>query len=68
MAHRFEIRIEWDPQGYYVATVPQIPDFRVEGPSPDGLAVELSEALREAFRLDDPGDGSDIMIVRSDGN
>lgn len=65
MPPRFEIRIDWDSNGYYVTTVAQVPSVRMEGPSPDDLAVERREALRGAFRLEDPPDDPDIVVVRS---
>jgi len=60
MHSRIEILIARDSNGYYVATVTQFPEIRLEGGSPEDLEAEMREALLEGLDLGD----NDILIVR----
>ncbi len=47
MQHQFDVVIERDEEGYYVASVPQLPGCHTQGRSLD----ELTERVREAVAL-----------------
>ncbi len=47
MPHHFDVVIERDSEGYYVASVPQIPACHTQGRSLD----EVAERIREAIEL-----------------
>jgi predicted RNase H-like HicB family nuclease len=47
MSHDFDVVIERDSEGYYVATVPVLPGCHTQARSLD----ELSERIREAIEL-----------------
>lgn len=47
MARQFDVVIERDEEGYYVASVPQIPACHTQARSLD----ELTERIREAIEL-----------------
>jgi predicted RNase H-like HicB family nuclease len=47
MQHQFDVVIERDEEGYYVASVPQLPGCHTQGRSLD----ELTERIREAVAL-----------------
>jgi predicted RNase H-like HicB family nuclease len=47
MARQFDVVIECDAEGYYVASVPQIPGCHTQARSLD----EITERIREAIAL-----------------
>ncbi len=47
MSHEFDVVIERDSEGYYVASVPALPGCHTQARSLD----ELSERIREAIEL-----------------
>src|ERR1700676_4028961 len=47
MQHQFDVIIERDEEGYYVASVPQLPGCHTQG----RLLDELTERIREAVSL-----------------
>ena len=47
MSHDFDVVIERDSEGYYVATVPALPGCHTQARSLD----ELSERIKEAIEL-----------------
>lgn len=47
MPHQFDVIIERDEEGYYVASVPQIPGCHTQARSLD----EVAERIREAIEL-----------------
>ena len=47
MPHHFDVVIERDKEGYYVASVPQIPACHTEARSLD----EVTQRIREAIEL-----------------
>jgi predicted RNase H-like HicB family nuclease len=47
MARAFDAIIERDEEGYYVATVPELPGCHTQAKSPD----KLLERIREAIQL-----------------
>jgi len=55
MGLHYDILIERQPEGHYIATVRQLPGIQMEGPSPDDLEIEFQEAIRIALdkRTDD---------------
>lgn len=47
MQRQFDVVIERDEEGYYVASVPQLPSCHTQGRSLD----EVTERIREAIQL-----------------
>ena len=47
MPHQFDVVIERDAEGYYVASVPQIPGCHTQARSLD----EINERIREAIEV-----------------
>ena len=47
MSRQFDVVIERDAEGYYVASVPQLPGCHTQGRSLD----EINERIREAIEL-----------------
>ena len=47
MQHQFDVVIERDSEGYYVASVPQLPGCHTQARSLD----EVTERIREAIEL-----------------
>ncbi len=47
MAHQFDVVIERDEEGYYVASVPQLPGCHTQARSLD----EVTQRIREAIEL-----------------
>jgi predicted RNase H-like HicB family nuclease len=45
MARQFDVVIERDEEGMYVASVPQLPGCHTDAPSLDELMVEIREAI-----------------------
>lgn len=45
MARQFDVVIERDEEGLYVATVPQLPGCHTDATSLDELMVEIREAI-----------------------
>jgi len=45
MARQFDVVIERDEEGLYVASVPQLPGCHTDGTSLDELMVEIREAI-----------------------
>ena len=46
MARQFDVVIERDEEGLYVASVPQLPGFNTDGASLDELMLEIREAIQ----------------------
>jgi predicted RNase H-like HicB family nuclease len=46
MGLHYDIVIELQSGGCYVASVKQLPGFQMEGPSPNDLEIEVQEAIR----------------------
>jgi predicted RNase H-like HicB family nuclease len=46
MAHQFDVLIERDEEGMYVASVPQLPRCHTDAASLDELMVEIREAIK----------------------
>ena len=60
----YDVVIEWDRGGYYVVSIPQLPDFRVEAESSVGLKTLIRKAI--AVQLDvfgEPIDGVELSMV-----
>jgi predicted RNase H-like HicB family nuclease len=47
LAHQFDVVIERDEEGYYVASVPQLPGYHTQARSLD----EVTQRIREAIEL-----------------
>lgn len=45
MAHQFDVLIEGDEEGMYVASVPQLPGCHTDAASLDEFMVEIREAI-----------------------
>lgn len=56
MAHEFDVIVEKDSEGYYVASVPALPGCHTQAKSLD----ELMERAKEAIRLCLEVEGKDI--------
>lgn len=52
MIRRYDVVIEWDPDGHYVGSVRQFPSVRFVGPSPEDVEVEIWEVIWEILRID----------------
>jgi predicted RNase H-like HicB family nuclease len=53
MIPKYDVIVEWDSAGYYVATLPQLNGLRVEGQpfqSAEDLELEVREGIEEFFR------------------
>ncbi len=46
MARQFDVVIERDEEGMYVASVPQLPGCHTDSPSLDEIMVEIREAIQ----------------------
>ena len=56
MAHEFDVIVERDSEGYYVASVPALPGCHTQAKSLD----ELMERAKEAIRLCLEVEGKDV--------
>ncbi len=56
MAHEFDVIVERDSEGYYVASVPALPGCHTQARSLD----ELMERAKEAIRLCLEAEGKDV--------
>lgn len=45
MTHQFDVVVERDSQGYFVASVPALPGCHSQAKSPDELMVRICEAI-----------------------
>jgi predicted RNase H-like HicB family nuclease len=52
MQHQFDVVIERDEEGYYVASVPQLPGCHTQGRSLDELAERTREAIALCLEVD----------------
>ena len=59
MVRRFDVVIERDEEGVYVASVPQLPGCHTDGTSLDELMVEIREAI--ALYLDVEGHERQVL-------
>ncbi|MBM4465901.1 MAG: type II toxin-antitoxin system HicB family antitoxin [Chloroflexi bacterium] len=53
MAKEFSLTIEQDEEGYLVATVPELQDYRFQAESLDELMDKLKEALKLCLELEE---------------
>ena len=51
MGPHYDIEIRSENEGLYVASVKQLPGFRMEAPSPEDLELEVQEAIRMYLEL-----------------
>ncbi len=64
MGLHYSIRITRVEDGHYEATVRQLPEFTMEGTSPDYLEMEVEEAIRMYFMLSGrPTSGLDFSVT-----
>ena len=52
MARQFDVVIERDEEGMYVASVPQLPGCHTDGTSLDELMVEIREAIELCLEVE----------------
>lgn len=52
MAHQFDVVIERDEEGMYVASVPQLPGCHTDASSLDELMVEIREAIELCLEVE----------------
>ena len=52
MPRQFDVVIERDTEGYYVASVPQIPACHTEGRSLDEVTDRIREAIAPCLEVD----------------
>ena len=52
MARQFDVVIERDEEGLYVASVPQLPGCHTDGTSLDELMVEIREAIELCLEVE----------------
>ena len=53
MARQFDVVIERDEEGMYVASVPQLPGCHTDASSLDELMVEIREAIELCLEVQD---------------
>ena len=54
MQHQFDVVIERDEDGYYVASVPQLPACHTQGRSLDEVTERIQEAIELCLEVDGP--------------
>ncbi len=66
MARHFDVVIEQDEEGVYVASVPQLPGCHTDGTSLDELMVEIREAIELCLEVKghEPNDLEFVGIQR----
>ncbi len=52
MARQFDVVIERDEEGFYVASVPQLPGCHTDATSLDDLMVEIREAIELCLEVE----------------
>jgi predicted RNase H-like HicB family nuclease len=52
MARQFDVVIERDEEGLYVASVPQLPGCHTDGTSLDELMVDIREAIELCLEVE----------------
>lgn len=52
MSRQFDVVIERDEEGVYVASVPQLPGCHTDGTSLDELMVEIREAIELCLEVE----------------
>ncbi len=52
MKRHFDVVIERDEEGYYVASIPQLPGCHTQGRSLDELAVRIREAAELCLEVE----------------
>lgn len=52
MVRQFDVLIERDEEGLYVASVPQLPGCHTDGTSLDELMVEIREAIELCLEVE----------------
>ena len=52
MGRQFDVVIEWDEEGVYVASVPQLPGCHTDSTSLDELMVEIREAIQLCLEVE----------------
>jgi predicted RNase H-like HicB family nuclease len=55
MRHEFNVVIERDAEGYYVATVPDLRGCHTQARSLDKLLSRIREAIELCLEVEDPG-------------
>ena len=52
MQHQFDAVIERDEEGYYIASLPQLPGCHTQGRSLDEVAERIREAIELCLEVD----------------
>ena len=58
MARQFDVVIERDEEGLYVASVPQLPGCHTDGTSLDELMVDIREAIELCLEVEGEPSGN----------
>jgi predicted RNase H-like HicB family nuclease len=63
MARQFDVVIERDSEGYYVASVPQIPACHTQAQSLDEVMLRVREAIELCLEVEGVPPGQDLEFV-----
>ncbi|BDC48099.1 HicB family protein [Bryobacterales bacterium F-183] len=63
MARQFDVVIERDEEGVYVASVPQLPGCHTDGTSLDELMVEIREAIELCLEVEGAQQPANLEFV-----
>ena len=58
MAHQFDVVIERDEEGYYIASVPQLPGCHTQARSLDEVTQRIREAIELCLEAEGAPEGS----------
>ena len=65
MIANYDVVVEWNPEGHYVARVLQMPAVQMTGSSVDDLEVEIWEIIFELRKIDNlPPEEFDLNLIR----
>jgi predicted RNase H-like HicB family nuclease len=62
MSHDFDVVIERDSEGYYVATVPALPGCHTQARSLDDLSARIKEAIELYLEVDRSESGHRVVL------
>ena len=65
MAHQFDVVIERDDEGFYVASVPQLPGCHTQARSLDDLTQRIREAIELCLEVEGaPGEPLEFIGIK----